>query len=163
MRFPCLAAIVLGASGLFGCGNSSASPTGDDASSADASSAEDSSREDATAGDANEAVDAIDDRPDGASIGDANDGGEAEASCAQVPQSDGGACPGEGGASSGQTLLYACGLPSTIGDLDGGATADGGWALDGGHAFACMTLCNDIPDCYVTPSAAPAVLVTCCP
>jgi hypothetical protein len=162
MRVRCLVGIGFALSGVLGCGSSSESPNGADASSAGDSSREDATGGDATAGDANEAVDALDDRPDGASVGDANDGGEAEASCARVPQADGGACPGEGGTSSGQTLLYACGLPSSIADLDGGAI-DGGWAVDGGHTVACMILCNDISNCYVTPSTAPAVLVTCCP
>ena len=90
--------------------------------------------------------------------------------CAPVVQSDAGAgrCPSAGGPGTGQVLVYPCGLPA-VGDLDGGATADGGWTADGGHVLACMTLCNDITSCYVTPSTLDAgaddgsVLVTCCP
>lgn len=88
-------------------------------------------------------------------------------------QSDAGGsqCPSADGPAAGEVLVYPCGLPA-VGDLDGGATADGGWASDGGHVFACMTLCNDIPTCYVTPFTQDAgadagsessVLVTCCP
>ena len=161
MRFPCLVAIAFALSGVLACGSSSESPGASDASSVD-----DSSREDAPTGDANDTGDEHLDG--GASSGDANDGGDAgdaETSCAPVAQADGGAaavCPAEGGPYTGQALVYPCGLPA-IADLDAGATADGGWSLDGGHALACMTLCNDITNCYVTPSAAPAVLVTCCP
>jgi hypothetical protein len=91
---------------------------------------------------------------------EADDGGDAGQSCAPIVQADAGtgACP-----SSGQALLYPCGLPASVGDLDAGATGDGGWTLDGGHSLACMALCNDIPACYVTPGSAPAVVVTCCP
>jgi hypothetical protein len=93
-------------------------------------------------------------------VPEAGDAGEAGHSCAPIIQADAGtgACP-----SSGQALLYPCGLPASVGDLDAGASGDGGWTLDGGHTFACMTLCNDITGCYVTPGSAPAVVVTCCP
>jgi hypothetical protein len=143
---------------------------------------------DATSDDANDdATSPIDSGPDGTTNhggdagdagdagdggGDGGDGGDA-VSCAPIVQSDAGGsqCPSADGPAAGEVLVYPCGLPA-VGDLDGGATADGGWASDGGHVFACMTLCNDIPTCYVTPFTQDAgadagsessVLVTCCP
>ena len=172
MRALYFASIGFAVSGVLGCGSSSGSPaadasSGDDGSNVDGSMAGDATDTDASDAQADAAPDAAPDADasDAADANDAADSGDGATSCAAVVEADAGvaACPAAGGPGSGQVRLYPCGLPSTIGDLDGGSTGDGGWALDGGHVFACMTLCNDITSCYVTPGTAPAVLVTCCP
>jgi hypothetical protein len=99
----------------------------------------------------------------GADSGTSADASDAAACDPVILTDGGGACPAPGGSETGQRRLLPCGVPAPL-DLDGGATADGGWARDGGHVFACMTLCNDISSCYLAPvDAGPAAIVTCCP
>jgi hypothetical protein len=165
MRSLLVPGLTLAVWSLSACSSSSSPGTTPDAATTDDASADDGatpvdSGPDGTANTNGDAGDA-------GGGGDASDASDANA-CAPVVQSDAGAgqCPAPpsvGGAGTGQVLLYPCGVPAAL-DLDGGATADAGWAADGGHVFACMTLCNDITSCYVTPADAGAgVLVTCCP
>ena len=175
MRFLFVPGLAFAIGSLNACSSSSQGASPDAAATDDASSDGASDHPDTGSGDATSPIDS---GADGTTNhdGDAGDGGGSDGgdavSCAPIVQSDAGGsqCPSADGPAAGEVLIYPCGLP--VGNLDGGATADGGWASDGGHVFACMTLCNDIPRCYVTPfvpkTGAEAitegeVLVTCCP